>query len=181
MLLGWKATTGQAVGYHPPTRPGNSSQSTNIMCEFKQNLNKINPSLPAHPHPQPAQSSTLKWYWVILESKINMKQILLNATFGRGKRPVNSMILQSIRCWSFKSWKHLRSYQDRHRLVTVPICLYLHYKVTDGDFIVQPHWEIRVPAPWADKSLSTMLICHWFVSTRIWTPDTPSHNILTLS
>ena len=36
----------------------------------------------------------------------------------------------------FTSLQHLRSYQDKHRLVTV---------CTNGDFIVLPHWEI---SPW---------------------------------
>ena len=39
-----------------------------------------------------------------------------------------------LNCWSFMSMQHIRSYQDRYRLVTV---------CTHGDFIVLPHREIR--------------------------------------
>ena len=49
----------------------------------------------------------------------------------------------------FMSWQHLRSYQDRYRLVTVH---------TDGDFIVLPHWESRLLAPWSNFALCHIIL-----------------------
>ena len=54
-----------------------------------------------------------------------------------------------ISCWSFRSWQHLRSYSVRYRLVT------LH---TYGDYIVLPHWEIRLLAPWPNIPLSHIIL-----------------------
>ena len=49
-----------------------------------------------------------------------------------------------VGCWSFMSWQHLRSYHGRHRF----IAMHSH-----GDFIVLPHCEARLPAPWSDIPL----------------------------
>ena len=40
-------------------------------------------------------------------------------------------------CRSFTSWKHLRLYKDRYRLVSVH---------TSGEFIVLLHWDARLLA-----------------------------------
>ena len=46
-------------------------------------------------------------------------------------------LIRSLIVGSSMLSQHLRSYQDRHRLVTVH---------TDGNFIVLPHLETRLPA-----------------------------------
>ena len=47
------------------------------------------------------------------------------------------------------SLQHLKSYQDRHWLVTV---------CTHDDLIVLPHWKIRLPAPWPNIPLSHIVL-----------------------
>ena len=71
-------------------------------------------------------------------------------------------------CWNFVSivsWlvvksstslQYWRSYQDGHWLVTVR---------THGDFIVQPHSEIRPPAPWPNIPLSPIILTWVNLST----------------
>ena len=51
--------------------------------------------------------------------------------------------------WSVLSWQHLRTYEDKHRLVTMR---------TDGDFIVLLHWETKVPVPWSNIPLSHFMV-----------------------
>ena len=64
-----------------------------------------------------------------------------------------------IGCCSFTSLQHVRSYQDRYRLVTMG---------THGDFTVLSQWEIRPPAPWPDVPLNHIIL-------------TLSHPVLVLS
>ena len=51
------------------------------------------------------------------------------------------------------SLQHLRSYQDEYWLVTLR---------THGDFIVLPHWEIRLPEVWPN-----ILLCHTVTVPRL--------------
>ena len=60
---------------------------------------------------------------------------LLHAPLGKSPLRQNRCLRILVRCWSFRSWQHLRSYQDGFRLVTVH---------TYGDFKVLG--EIRLPA-----------------------------------
>ena len=56
-----------------------------------------------------------------------------------------AMVPLWVGCWTFRSWHHLRSFQDRYWLVMVH---------THGDLIVLTHWEIRPSASWPDIPLS---------------------------
>ena len=47
-------------------------------------------------------------------------------------REANGLLNVEVACWSFTSWRHLRSHQDGNRHVTTP---------AHDDFIVPPHWE----------------------------------------
>ena len=52
-------------------------------------------------------------------------------------------------CCCFTSYQHLRSHQDGYLLMT------MH---TRDDFIVLPHWEARLLAPWPDIPLSHIIL-----------------------
>ena len=52
-------------------------------------------------------------------------------------------------CCCFMTKQHLRSYQDQYRLVTVR---------TYGEFIVLPHLETRLLAPWLDIPHSHIIL-----------------------
>ena len=51
-------------------------------------------------------------------------------------------------CWSFISWKHLRSCHDGYWVVTVH---------SNDDFIVLLHWEIRLLTPWPNYHTNAKL------------------------
>ena len=57
-----------------------------------------------------------------------------------------STVLQG--CWSFTSWKHLRSHQNGYLLVTVH---------THGTFIVLSQWENTLPRPAPNIPLSHVI------------------------
>ena len=74
-----------------------------------------------------------------------MKGIIVSvfeANFLGGRRHVHCLL---VSCWSFKSLKQLRSYQNWYRLVTV----HTNY----DDFIVLSQWELRPPPQWPDIPL----------------------------
>ena len=50
-----------------------------------------------------------------------------------------------VGCWSFTSWKHLRSYQDDYWLVIIH---------THGVFVMLARQKTRPPAPWRDPTKS---------------------------
>ena len=52
-------------------------------------------------------------------------------------------------CLGFTFYQHSWSYWDGYQLVTMR---------TDNDFMMQPHWEIRLSAPWPDIPLSYIIL-----------------------
>ena len=82
--------------------------------------------------------------WLVIVCCWNFRtwQHLRSQRIRRVKVTTKTMVMMVgclvIGSWGFTSWKHIRSHQNEYKLVTV---------CTQGDFILLPHWEIRLPAP----------------------------------